>query len=243
MKIERIAGWNTATRSCWERYSAHRENLMRLIRQHAVTRGSITILGAGNCNDIDLAELFNLFSVVNLIDIDLKSLEYATCRYPISGNNFNLIVSDISIPPKIEPCLIRSSDLVLSACVVSQLVAQEDRNHRDLSNEFFRNIWWNHFDWIEILTSPNGRALIISDVGMVLNRCDIEDNIDRRINIARFAGVDSIAINRNLLDHPKSRSTFYPPLKLTDWNWNQSDRGLLFVEAYRLERVLCRYHV
>jgi hypothetical protein len=64
-----------------EVYQHHRARLLRLLR--AVQRGEgICILGAGNCDDLDLPALVRDFSRVHLVDIDGDAVEQAIARAP-----------------------------------------------------------------------------------------------------------------------------------------------------------------
>ncbi len=66
-----------------ERYSGHREHLMRLL---ATVGGApdIGIFGAGNCTDLDAEQLAHDFSEVHLIDVDAEALERGRESFPAS---------------------------------------------------------------------------------------------------------------------------------------------------------------
>jgi hypothetical protein len=64
-----------------EVYQHHRARLLRLVR--AVQRGEgICVLGAGNCDDLDLPALVRDFGQVHLVDIDGEALAQAIARAP-----------------------------------------------------------------------------------------------------------------------------------------------------------------
>ncbi len=81
---------NIATRVDRDSYASHREHVMRLIEATASDlavpggpdRGGIALLGAGNCLDVDLPRLVELFSTVHLVDVDGESLARAVRRTP-----------------------------------------------------------------------------------------------------------------------------------------------------------------
>jgi hypothetical protein len=70
-------GNNQDTRLAWQQFSGHRLKVMNLIKaaRHE-DAASIAILGAGNCNDLDLFELADAFPAVHLFDLDAEAIEY-----------------------------------------------------------------------------------------------------------------------------------------------------------------------
>jgi hypothetical protein len=76
---EEQARQNRTTRHQWGFYDSHRRSLEQLIVPE--TRGGrICILGAGNCNDLDLQWLAEVYGEVHLVDLDANSLESAVRR-------------------------------------------------------------------------------------------------------------------------------------------------------------------
>jgi hypothetical protein len=64
-----------------EVYQHHRARVLRLVR--AVQRGEgLCVLGAGNCDDLDLPALVRDFGEVHLVDIDAEALTAAIARAP-----------------------------------------------------------------------------------------------------------------------------------------------------------------
>lgn len=74
---------NRETRHCRDNYQAHRAKVMGLIlqagrlvvRTDAAVLPTLTVLGAGNCLDLDLPELVAAFSRIHLVDIDREAVE------------------------------------------------------------------------------------------------------------------------------------------------------------------------
>ena len=75
---------NAQTRGAWERCAAHRQRIHELICA-AERGGRICVLGAGNCNDLDLNALARRFTEIHLADIDREALEAAVARQHLSG--------------------------------------------------------------------------------------------------------------------------------------------------------------
>ncbi len=70
------ARMNNSTRGQWDFFENHRRNLERLIVPEA-RGGMICVLGAGNCNDLDLKWLAGAYRQVHLVDIDAAALRRA----------------------------------------------------------------------------------------------------------------------------------------------------------------------
>jgi hypothetical protein len=71
---------NRTTRNQWQLYASHRRNLERLIVPDSPRRGRICVLGAGNCNDLDLKWLCEVYREVHFVDLDSAALESAVDR-------------------------------------------------------------------------------------------------------------------------------------------------------------------
>jgi hypothetical protein len=72
---------NAQTRDAWRRCAAHRQRIQELILAGSGERGGrMCVLGAGNCNDLDLSILGRRFTEIHLADIDREALEAAVAR-------------------------------------------------------------------------------------------------------------------------------------------------------------------
>jgi hypothetical protein len=72
---------NRATADSWDIFADHRERVTRLVVD-AAPGGRLLVLGAGNCNDLDLAALATHFREVHLADVDERALRRARERVP-----------------------------------------------------------------------------------------------------------------------------------------------------------------
>ncbi len=74
------AAVNARTVGNRQRYSEHRERLMTAILDvaRAGNAGRLCLLGAGNCNDVDLPALAKRFSEIHMVDLDREALARAT---------------------------------------------------------------------------------------------------------------------------------------------------------------------
>jgi hypothetical protein len=74
--IDLHRGLNRDTADSWHRYSEHRARVTAL----APGGDSCAVLGAGNCNDLDLDALTGRYREIHLIDLDAEALERARAR-------------------------------------------------------------------------------------------------------------------------------------------------------------------
>jgi hypothetical protein len=78
---EMHAAGNRRSKDDWERFAGHRERLTAAIEQLAGAAGqggdagALVLLGAGNCNDVDVEALAARFSSIHLVDIDGGALD------------------------------------------------------------------------------------------------------------------------------------------------------------------------
>ncbi|HEX5243817.1 MAG TPA: hypothetical protein VFW23_11195 [Tepidisphaeraceae bacterium] len=141
---------NNSTARQWAMYSSHRQHIEKLITP-ASPGGRICVFGAGNCNDLDLHWLTQVYSQSHLVDLDAGSLASAVDRqrppkpasiclwapFDLSGIG-DVLRNWRQAPPsddQIGQCIERIEqssthhprdkerfDLVLSPCVLSQIL-------------------------------------------------------------------------------------------------------------------------
>jgi hypothetical protein len=70
---------NRSTERQWGMYARHRRAIERLIVPDR-RGGSICVLGAGNCNDLDLPWLTDMYADVHLVDLDADALRSGIAR-------------------------------------------------------------------------------------------------------------------------------------------------------------------
>src|SRR3954447_9511200 len=75
------AWFNLSTRDHWPHFASHREQIERLLVADGLGGGGrLCVLGAGNCNDLDLPTLAEVFDEIHLVDLDPAALEAAVAR-------------------------------------------------------------------------------------------------------------------------------------------------------------------
>jgi hypothetical protein len=66
---------NAASRDSWEVFRSHRTRVTELLKGAAGSRDSrLCVLGAGNCNDLDLGSLLEVYREIHLVDLDAEAL-------------------------------------------------------------------------------------------------------------------------------------------------------------------------
>ena len=186
-------------------FASHRAQVMRLIttaasdvlsrRTDARTQAdhlTISIIGAGNCQDIDLNVLAELFTEIRLIDIDAAALHLVVSKCPTGVASRIRICApiDIAAPLLSDAALMKShaesrtafltaletpstsdqipvSDVVVSACILSQLIDTASQIVLPKAPEFLsliQAVRRVHVARLLELTVVGGRALLITDL-------------------------------------------------------------------------------
>jgi hypothetical protein len=72
--------YNRNSETCWKQFADHRALLTGLAREAGGER--LAVLGAGNCNDLDLRALAAQYREIHLVDVDQEAVERARDRQP-----------------------------------------------------------------------------------------------------------------------------------------------------------------
>jgi hypothetical protein len=141
---------NRETASSWAEFSEHRARVTQLALEAAPeTGGRLAVLGAGNCNDLDLDALAQCYREVHLIDVDVEALRRTQARVgpavaarlvlhaPVDlTGSLDRLTAFRQTPPtpaqlgalgktgaeKVLAALPGGFDVTLSACLLSQLM-------------------------------------------------------------------------------------------------------------------------
>ena len=185
-------------------FASHRVHVMRLIAAAAtdlLSRRSvnnphsqqltISIAGAGNCQDVDLHVLAELFDEIRLIDIDATAVNLAVSKCPPSVASRIRVVApiDIAAPLLSDSAAMATStesreaflaalqtpsaredvpvsDVVVSACILSQLIDTASQIVSPEVPEFLsliQAVRRGHLRRLLDLTTIGGRTLLITD--------------------------------------------------------------------------------
>jgi len=186
-------------------FASHRAHVMRLIaaaasdvlsrRSDSTSHGhqlTISIAGAGNCQDIDIAVLAELFIEIRLIDIDAAAVNLVVSKCPpgIASRIRVFAPIDIAAPLLSDAASMNShsesrtafltalqspstsgkipvSDVVVSACILSQLIDTASRIVLPEAPEFLsliQAVRRGHLARLLELTVAGGRTLLITDL-------------------------------------------------------------------------------
>jgi hypothetical protein len=78
---------NADSRDRWDSFAEHRKKILEILRPDPVTdRGRLCVLGAGNCNDLDLLPLLAVYREVHLVDLDSDSLAWGVERQGVADH-------------------------------------------------------------------------------------------------------------------------------------------------------------
>ena len=109
---------NRQSRDAWDRYAPHRARITALTMESLAPGDRLCVLGAGNVNDLDLAEVLRVAAQVDLADIDGAAMSAGVRRQGLDGDpRISRHEHDLSgdgVPG--------AFDVVLSAGVLTQLI-------------------------------------------------------------------------------------------------------------------------
>lgn len=182
---------NRASAAGWDAFDRHRQRVTALIAETAGDR--LALVGAGNCNDVDLAALAPLYPEIHLIDLDPEALGRARTRQtaPVQAQLTLHAPVDVSgvyaelprfrgqtlSPAELEAlpdrALARARAglpdgfaTVVSACCLSQLMHSlfiALGRHPQL-DALATALGRAHLRFLLSLARPGGRVLLLSDV-------------------------------------------------------------------------------
>lgn len=198
--------FNLASRPNWESGASHRVTLTKYLTGLAGNRqGRLCLLGAGNCNDLDLQRLLQVYSEVHLVDLDESALEYGVQSQKVSDNprlflhvreitgagqalsayeadsvlpetDLSELIQHYSEPAELD--LPGPFDVVCSTCVLSQLILQAVNAVGDTHPQFEQlmiAIRSQHFQTIVGLIDERGAGLVVSDFVSSESAADLKD--------------------------------------------------------------------
>lgn len=179
---------NLLSRDRWDAFAGHRRRVMSLLLEAAQGRGraSLCLLGAGNCNDLDLPALVNCYGRIELVDCDAVALAAGIERQGLMDHPSLMLRGGIDLlglpadaaelrpadliravanhQPLIEP---GSFDVVGSLCALSQLIEAGANlwgaEHPE-TTDLIQAIRLRHLQVMAESLQPGGCAILISDL-------------------------------------------------------------------------------
>ncbi len=191
--IQRQIAFNLSSSDAWNVFASHRNQVTSMLKQGS-DLSRLCILGAGNCNDLDLPALVQAHPEVHLVDIDADALVQGTTRQNLA-NHANLhfhwdidltgtidrmahwsptsILSEADITACIDAptgCLEKLPgpfEVVASTCLLSQLIkmiVDTIGEHHPQFLEVIQAIRLGHLRLLLQLLNSGGLGVLITDV-------------------------------------------------------------------------------
>jgi hypothetical protein len=255
LRYQRSLNRNSATG--WESFAGHRAHLMELL---AASGGELALLGAGNCNDVDLAALVARHGEVHLLDLDDEALRRARDRQPrdvaarlvvhppvdLSGGMellapaaataaFRAGASDRQ--DRICAAAGRTFDTVVSVCVLTQ-IAQSCRRGLGLDHPHVTDaadlLLTAHLRALVLLTRPGGTAILVTDT--VSSETYLLEELERTDNL--LTGTQPRMLRRFFARDPVVAPLIGGSPRLAPpWLWKLSEQVTLLTYAVLLARA------
>lgn len=253
--IEQERWRNASTRQSFDRYAQHRAQQMALLEGWGGDR--LAVLGAGNCNDLDLTTLAGSFRELHLFDIDAQALAGAYERQPLRVRracslherdltgvaslidrwrcdapepSAALIAAWRALAPLVEEA--GHFDAVLSTCLLSQVAI----NLRDFFgitttlNTALMAAITGHTVLAKTLTRPGGKLLLTSDC--ITNRFPIHEEAAARGAMGAIFHLSQLGAafpgtDPRLIVDLLREPQFSPPELKSAWIWDLSEQSYL----------------
>ncbi|MEU2718825.1 hypothetical protein [Streptomyces sp. NPDC007205] len=126
--------------------------------------GRLVVLGAGNCNDLDLAEVASVFREVHLVDIDSDAVQRGVERQRMGSAPVLRVHGGVDVTRMLQDCPsgVESADVVVSAGVMSQLI--NGAASEGLEAAGLLRVRDAHLQTMMGLLRQGGRGVLVDDV-------------------------------------------------------------------------------
>lgn len=189
--IQRQTEFNLSSRNAWDAFAEHRARVTSQLLQEA---DRLCILGAGNCNDLDLQALVKAHREVHLVDVDTEALKTGIARQNLAqharihlhgGTDITGMLEQLATwsqntkitETDITALLVNSVrslnkipgpfNLVASTCILSQLIKTVVDAVGEEHPQFLaliQAIRMGHLRLLMQLTDSGGTALLLTDI-------------------------------------------------------------------------------
>lgn len=183
---------NRESKDAWELYEPHRNRVTSLIL-NALPAGStnrLCLLGAGNCNDVDLSALTERCTHIQIVDLDAEAMDRGITRQGLSEHPAVQLLSGVDLTgvfgqlgsfapgstgidspvqtaKSYSPTeLTGGFDVTVSLCLLSQLVDAVLQSFKDpqAAGELTRAVRQRHLQLLLEQCRPGGRTVLISEI-------------------------------------------------------------------------------
>ena len=272
--VERQTRFNRSTQSHWQHYAPHRARVQELILsgRELMPPGRFCALGAGNCNDLELPRLIGAFREVHLVDIDPRAMNTAARRQGVAESQGLCLhapvdltgIADLVTAWKTrQPTLadVRqaiessgrhpqpfdfSADVVLSCCVLSQLVGYATDSLGGDRHPGFRDlvqaIRARHLRLMSDSLAPGGTGLLVCDLVSSDSRDDLPRVPEHDLpglmkKLARDGNFFSGLFPDAMLAACREQPSLTDVRLLSPWLWRLGPRRTFLVYAIRFRRA------
>lgn len=228
---------------------------MDLVHRLVSPTATICVLGAGNCNDLDLRDLILHGATLQLLDLDIAAVDEACVRAGIrDSERVSLVEIDLlsvchesigSVPlPDPSRDLTSDFDAVVSTCILSQLL-DESLSEHDLAAcdqvALAIDLRRAHLRLMAGLLRPGGVGILVSDLVSSdtcpdLKRVDASlrpgEIMDAAVSSGNFFhGLNPYAVLRELSEGTTNPVVVEDVRGHGPWLWDVTDRRTYLVFA------------
>lgn len=191
--VERQVRLNQETLDHWNLYRSHREAVARLVDQSPQPDSArFCVLGAGNCNDLDLARFTRRFAQVHLVDLDRQAMAKGVERQlPSNPDGIKLhggvdvtgILKTLATWQRYQPkkdsidhCIREAQafvglpflgqfEVVLSSCLLTQIIDSvvSMTGSGSIPRNLVRALRLRHLHLLAELLLPGGVGILVTD--------------------------------------------------------------------------------
>lgn len=249
LRRARAGADNRSTSACWPTYTSHRTRVTEYILSAAPPRPAadvvLCVLGAGNCNDLDLQRLVAVFDRVDLVDIDGAAVLAGVARQLDRSPTIDFLGDiDLTDPDALQHFDGRRFDVVVSTAVLSQLLGDALNTHPSVSRDLIQDVRRHHLCLLSELAKPGGIVLLINDLvstqtvpglgsGSARQLPDLMEHLLEQGNF--FTGCNPHAICTQLRADPHLAAQTAAVELHRPWIWHMSEQicRLAYVIAFR----------
>jgi hypothetical protein len=266
--------YNRSTRDHWTHFAPHREQIEGLLLAgREQLGGRLCVLGAGNCNDLNLPKLIEAVDEIHLVDLDSPGLRAALDRQGVAASrriylhapvDVTGVTCEVGVRPDSRvdyidevvrkaqsaplPDLPGGFDIVLSSCVLSQIVGYANdwlgRSHPRAAalRHALRD---RHLQLMIDLLAPGGSGILVSDFLSSSRREELPSvSPDALMGLMQkvihdgtaFDGLSPALIESVLRHDPRMAPLLADVQSLRPWRWKLGPLKTFLVSAIRFRR-------
>ena len=160
---------NRESRESWEAFAGHRTQVTSLLLEAAQSRvrPELCLLGAGNCNDVDLQSLLSCYQRIHLVDYDAAALSTGVQRQSLQGDERLMLHGGVDLrdePLRWQP---EPVEVAASLCLLSQLL-EDDASRANASDptalQQLQATRRRHLQQLVESLKPGGQGFLITDL-------------------------------------------------------------------------------